>query len=111
MTGVKKYIKTLIAVIATLFFSGCEGTTAVGVGVYGGYGYPYYGYGGGYYGGGYYRPPVDRPDRPDRPNRPEHPIERPDRPSTLPAHTRPSRPSVSMQTMGRPSGGMRMRRR
>ena len=35
------------------FFTGCTVTPMVGVGVYGGYGYPSYGYGGRYYGGGF----------------------------------------------------------
>ncbi len=76
----------------TLFLTGC-GTPgsvnySVGMGVYGGYGYPYYGYGGCCDGDIDINLP-DRPDRPDRPNRP-------DRPSTLPV----SRPSTGM---GRPS--------
>lgn len=115
----KRYTKNIYLLLFSVFFlAGCTGTTSVGVGVYGGYGYPSYGYGGyyggGYYGGGYYRPPY-RPNRPNRPNRPrpEHPIHRPDRPTTLPSRptTRPSaRPSGNMRSMGRPSG-MRMRRR
>lgn len=110
MKNIIKWKNTLFALSFVAFFTGCTGTTSVsvGYGVYGGYGYPSYGYGGGYYGGGYYRPPVNRPDRPNKPDRPIH---RPDRPTTLPAHTRPSRPSGSMRSMGRPSGGMGMRRR
>lgn len=110
MKSILSWKKSIFIAISAAFLTGCEGTTSsvsVGYGVYGGYGYPYYGYG--YYGGGYYRPGY--PDRPNRPGRPEHPIERPDRPTTLPAHTRPSRPSSSMRSMGRPSGGMGMRRR
>ena len=104
MKSILSWKKSIIIAISAAFLTGCEGTTSsvsVGYGVYGGYGYPYYG--SGYYGGGYYRP--------GRPNRPDRPIHRPDRPTTLPAHTRPSRPSSSMRSMGRPSGGMGMRRR
>ena len=105
MKDIIKWKNTIFIVSSVAFFSGCTGTSSVsvGYGVYGGYGYPSYGYGGEYYGGGgYYRPPVHRPDRP---------IHRPNRPTTLPGHTRPSRPSGSMRSMGRPSGGMGMRRR
>ena len=107
MKNIIKWKNTIFIVSSVAFFTGCTGTTSVsvGYGVYGGYGYPSYGYGGGYYGGGFYRPPHNRPDRPNRP------IHRPNRPTTLPGHTRPSRPSGSMRSMGRPSGGMRRGRR